>query len=139
MESLTLPGTLDSLKAIRDYVEAAASASKLDARRAYRLSLAIDEIATNIITHGYNESGSSGQIEVHAVQTAEGLEITIEDSSPAFDPFSRGEPAGLDAPLEERNIGGLGIFLAIKNVDEFRYEYVDGQNRNIFVVSTSTA
>ena len=40
----------------------------------------------------------------------------------------------LEAPLEERDVGGLGIFLARKNVDEFRYTYTDGRNRNTFVI-----
>ena len=67
------------------------------------------------------------------------LEVVLEDSSPAFDPFSRESPDDLDSPLEERDVGGLGIFLAGANVDEFRYEHVAGRNRNIFVMRNGSA
>jgi anti-sigma regulatory factor (Ser/Thr protein kinase) len=43
-------------------------------------------------------------------------------------------PEQIDLPLAERPIGGLGVFLAMENVDEFRHEYVDDRNRNILVM-----
>ena len=113
----------------------AAKQAGIDERSAYRLSLAVDEIATNIITYGYGGAPSSGDVVVLASGDDHSLQVILEDTSPPFDPFSRSEPSGLDAPLEERDIGGLGVFLAMRNVDEFRYEYSDGRNRNIFVVN----
>ncbi len=136
MATLTVPGSLESLDDVRAFVTAQAKESGLDDRRTYRLSLAVDEIATNIITYGYGGSDMEGDVRVLAKRTEDGLKIVLEDSSPAFDPLSRKEPDNLDAPLEERGIGGLGIFLATENVDEFRYENVDGRNRNIFVVKS---
>ncbi|MDI9547417.1 MAG: ATP-binding protein [Chloroflexota bacterium] len=138
MDSLTVPGNLDSLQAIRDFVLAAAEEAGIDERSAYKLSLAVDEIATNIIIYGYGGSATPGDVVVQADTEDRRLQIVLEDTSPPFDPFSRGEPSGLDAPLEERAIGGLGVYLAKRSVDEFRYEYVDGRNRNIFVVNRST-
>jgi len=138
MDSLTVPGNLDSLQAIRDFVLAAAEEAGIDERSAYKLSLAVDEIATNIIIYGYGGSATPGDVVVQADTEDGRLQIVLEDTSPPFDPFSRGEPSGLDAPLEERAIGGLGVYLAKRSVDEFRYEYVDGRNRNIFVVNRST-
>ena len=134
MESLTVPGKLEFLKTIRQYVEASAQEFGLDARRAYRLGLAVDEIATNIIAYGYGATDTPGMIEIQARVTDDRLEIVLEDNSAPFDPQSKTEPDDLTAPPEERGIGGLGIFLARRNVDEFRYEYVDGHNRNTFVM-----
>lgn len=134
MKSLTVPGRLDSLKAIREYVQSAADEFGLEERSAYRLSLAVDEVATNIVTYGYGESGSTGDIEIRANVSDISLEIVLEDQSPPFDPLSEQEPHNLDSPLEDRQIGGLGIYLAVQNVDNFRYEFVDGRNRNIFIV-----
>lgn len=134
MASLTVPANLASLDEIRAFVSEQAEAAGLNDRRTYRLSLAVDEIATNIITYGYGGASLEGEVRVVAIHSEEGLEIVLEDWSPAFDPFSRAEPDDLDAPLEQRAIGGLGIFLAQENVDEFRYENVDGRNRNIFVM-----
>jgi len=138
MDSLTVPGNLDSLQAIRDFVLAAAEEAGIDERNAYKLSLAVDEIATNIIAYGYAGSATPGDVVVQADAENGRLQIVLEDTSPPFDPFSRGEPSGLDAPLEDRAIGGLGVYLAKRSVDEFRYEYVDGRNRNIFVVNRTT-
>jgi anti-sigma regulatory factor (Ser/Thr protein kinase) len=106
----------------------------LDKKRAYRLQLAVDEIAANIALHGYEEQGLTGDIEVRAEVEPERLLITLVDSAIPYDPYSRVMPSDLDAPLHERAIGGLGVFLAINNVDQFMYRFVDGRNHNIFVV-----
>lgn len=96
--------------------------------------MAVDEIATNIITHGYQEAGYTGDLLVTANVTDGAVEITIEDTGVPFNPLLHAKPPELDIPLEERRVGGLGIFLAQQHVDEFRYNYVDGRNHNIFVV-----
>ena len=57
MDSMVVPGVLDSLSAIGRYVLGAAWAAGLDKRAAYRLRLAVDEIATNAVLHGYQEAG----------------------------------------------------------------------------------
>ncbi len=134
MESLTLSATLESLKAIREYIGLAASTAGLSKARSYGLALAVDEVATNIIVHGYQEAGLTGDIILHAKASDGAVEITIEDTGVAFDPLTHLEPDDLDTPLDERDVGGLGIFLALKNVDELRYKYVDGHNHNIFVI-----
>ena len=134
MEATTFPGTLDSLGPIREFVKAAAAEAGLDKKRAYRLQLAVDEIASNIIMHGYEEHDLVGDVEVWSESDADKLTITLADSGAPYDPLGRPEPDNLDAPLEERAIGGLGVYLAINNVDEFRYRYEDGRNYNIFVV-----
>ncbi|MCB0131060.1 MAG: ATP-binding protein [Caldilineaceae bacterium] len=134
MDALSLPGTLDALDDIRAFVTSAADGLELDKRRVYRLVLAVDEIATNIIVHGYQESNTSGEIRVEADVENGSLAITLIDDAPAYDPLQHPDPDNLDAPLADRQIGGLGVFLAHQNVDEFRYAYVDDQNRNTFVV-----
>jgi serine/threonine-protein kinase RsbW len=60
MERLQVPGTVDSLAAISTYVVGAAAAAGLDKQAAYGLRLAVDEIATNAIVHGYQKAGQSG-------------------------------------------------------------------------------
>ena len=134
MKPLTVPGTLASLALVREYVRAAAAAADLDKKRSYRLELAVDEIATNIVNHGYLEAGLTGDVEVRAENTARALTITLSDAGVPFDPRQLKRPSQIDLPMAERPIGGLGIFLAMENVDEYRYESVDGHNRNIFVV-----
>ena len=62
MQTLTLPGTLESLKPIREQVMAAAEEAGLENKAANRLILAVDEIATNVIMHAYEEAGRDGDI-----------------------------------------------------------------------------
>ena len=139
MEDLSVPGTLDSLAVIREYVRAAADEAGLDGRRAYRLQLAVDEIATNIVNHGYREAGITGSVRIRADIGRDSLTITLEDSSPPFDPRRMQHPEQIDLPLAERPIGGLGVFLAMESVDEFRHEYVNRMNRNVFVMRRSAS
>ena len=136
MEPLILPGILDSLSKIGAYVLEAASQAGLEKKIAYRLRLAVDEIATNAIVHGYDRIGEEGDLVVSA-EIGEGiLTIILEDTGPPYDPFKTPSPDDLDQPLDDRDIGGLGVFLAIQGVDEFRYEWLNETNRNIFTMKS---
>ncbi|MFZ1266344.1 MAG: ATP-binding protein [Anaerolineae bacterium] len=137
MQPLKVPGTLASLKLIREYVSEACALASLDKRVGYRLRLGVDEIATNIINYGYDGSQISGDIEVSAHVNDESLTIILEDTAVPFDPLLHPTPDNLDAPLEYRGIGGLGVYLAIQGTDQFLYERIDNRNRNIFVVKRS--
>ena len=134
MQPLTLPGTLDSLEDVRKYVTAAAAAAGLDKRATYRLNLAVDEIATNIMTHGYEEAGLEGVLDLKADIDEKKLTISIEDTGATYNPHV-GE-VDVELPLEERQIGGLGVYLTIQSVDKFLYERVsEGRNRHTFVMN----
>ena len=135
MERLTVPGTLDSLGDIRDYVTAAANAASLEKKAIYRLNLAVDEIATNIITHGYGEAGREGDVHVIAEVDDKALTIHVEDTGAAYDPDQVQTPDSLDQPADQRPIGGLGVFLAIQSVDKFLYERDGDRNRHTFIVN----
>ena len=139
MEPLRLPGTLDSLARIRDYVDRAAVEAGLEKKARYRLRLAVDEIATNIITYGYEEAGLSGDITIGANIEGDTLTVVLEDTAIPFNPLNAAEPDDLDAPLEERQIGGLGIFLTVQGIDTFRYERASDKNRNIFIMNRPRA
>ena len=134
MDRVTVPGTLDSLDAIGQYVLRAASDAGLDKKASYRLRLAVDEIATNIIAHGYVEAGLQGPIDIWAELDDAALRVCLEDEAIPFDPHEAPPPDGLDRPLEEREIGGLGVFLVLKGVDALRYERAGERNRNIIEV-----
>lgn len=134
MEALTVPAVLDSLSPIGQYVLRAAGDAGLDRKASYRLRLAVDEIATNIIDHGYGDAGVAGEILIRADLDKNALVITLEDTATPFDPTTRMRPEQIDKPIEERPIGGLGVYLAVEGVDEFRYEYAGNRNRNVFVM-----
>jgi anti-sigma regulatory factor (Ser/Thr protein kinase) len=135
MEPLTVPGTLDSLSMIGKYVLNAAATAGLDKKASYRLRLAVDEIATNIITHGYEEANLEGVLHLRAYIDETALAIVVEDNGAAYIPGQVSKRNDLHLPLEERQIGGLGVYLAIQGVDKFHYERLDTLNRHTFVVN----
>ena len=129
-----MPGNLESLARVRDFVKRVSQQAGLDKQNTYRLMLAVDEMVANIIIHGYQEAGLSGEIDVTA-QVADGeFSITLDDTAVPYDPLERQDPIDLDTPLEERQIGGLGVFLAKRGGDQLLHEYVNGHNKNSFVV-----
>jgi anti-sigma regulatory factor (Ser/Thr protein kinase) len=134
MDELTVPAALEALGTIGAYVLKAATAAGIDNRAAYRLRLAVDEIATNIIMHGRPGDRGADAITVRAAMDDLSLTISLEDGGPAFNPFEQEGPMDLDQPIEERQMGGLGVFLAIRGVDGFGYERLGALNRNTFVV-----
>lgn len=136
LRPLIVPGELESLKAVRDYVLNAAALAGLDKVLTNRLRLAVDEIVTNSIVHGYNESGTDGDVLIEARVDQDRLTVVVEDTGPYYDPTQHRMPTSedLSQPLDTREIGGLGIFLVINNIDEFHYERAGDRNRNIFVV-----
>ncbi len=136
MQSLIVPGKLDSLEKIGKYILQAAETAGLERKRAYRLRLAVDEIVTNIINYGYLQAGLEGLITINAEVDERSLTITLDDTSGHFDPTLKAAPApdAFTQPLEERKNGGWGVYLAIQSVDQFRYQRVDDHNQNIFVM-----
>ena len=133
MESLTLPGNLHSLDPLRVCVRSAAGSAGLEEIAVYRLVLAVDEVATNIVTHGYDEAGLSGAIKVWSEMDSDALRIYLEDTGAPYDP-AEVRTVDPDQPLENRVEGGLGVFLAGHCVDDLQYINSGGRNRHTFVV-----
>src|SRR5260370_35634672 len=116
VDSLTVPGTLDSLEAIGQFVLGAAGDAGLDRKASYRLRLAVDEIATNIVVHGYEEAGRQGPIDIWAELDDAELRVCLQDFAVPFDPCEARGPEGRGRPLEEPERGCLGLFLAYRRV-----------------------
>ncbi len=135
MQQLTVPGVVESLSAVSAFVKEAAAAAGLDQRATYRLRLAVIELVTNTILHGYQESNLNGMVDLRFEVDDRYLTVTLEDTAIPYDPLQTPPPDDLDAPIEERHIGGLGVFLALKDVDSFRYEWVGGRNRSVLIMN----
>lgn len=137
MQSLSVSGTLDSLGTIANFVKTAAAEAGLDKKATYQLRLAVDEIATNAIVHGYEEAGLEGLINLSYEIDEKALTFSIEDTGSPYDPYHHHLPEDNDfhQPLEDRQMGGLGIYLVLKGVDKFIYERDGNINRNTFVMN----
>ena len=129
---------LDALEQIRNVLNVANEDIGLSKKKLYKLILAVDEIATNIINHGYIEEGiSEGTFDLALEGNDKQLIVSLVDSAIKFDPLQHTVPKddSLNVPLEERPIGGLGVMIALQSVDEYKYEYIHNKNRNIFIVN----
>ncbi|MFE3995372.1 ATP-binding protein [Streptomyces goshikiensis] len=130
--ALDVPATVGALGDIAAFVLRLAEGAALDKGAAYRIRLAVDELATNIVMHGYR--GGDGRITVRGRSGPGGVRITIEDTAPAFDPVEGRLPPVPGLPPERRRVGGLGIHLALTSVDEFSYTRRDGRNISTLTV-----
>ena len=130
-KTLSLSASLDNLESFLAYVRSFAASCGVDAKLLYPVELSLEEVLVNVISYAYpNEE--KGNIEVSCSwDSQQGLTIQIVDYGTAFDPLASPEPdTGLI--LEEREIGGLGIFLAKKMMDKVTYER--SQCKNIFTM-----
>lgn len=103
--------------------------SRNSSKRAYKLRLAVDELVTNIIVYGFANSTTESTLEINAEIEPVKLKITIADTGLPYDPRERVfDEAILSQPIEERPIGGLGVFLSLQSVDEFSYQATEQKN-----------
>jgi serine/threonine-protein kinase RsbW len=122
---------------IADFVGALSQKAELTPKQAYRLRLAVDEIATNVALHGYCDA-RRGVVDLEGGMDDEQVWVRIEDDAPAFDPRSHDPGPRLAVEPTRREAGGLGLYLALRNVDAFTYDRVGGRNRNtLFIVRTT--
>jgi serine/threonine-protein kinase RsbW len=130
--ALCVPATVESLEPVSDFVLGLGRQARLPESSLYRLRLAADELATNIVLHGYH--GEPGEITVDGGIDPGDVWVRFQDDAPAFDPRQGMQAPALDVPLAERQIGGLGVFLAFTAVDTFEYELVAGRNVSTLVM-----
>jgi serine/threonine-protein kinase RsbW len=132
MESLTVPATLDSLALISDFVTDATKQAGLDEHAAWQVQLAVDEAATNVIQHGYGE-GAPGEIDLSWRVEDGQLIVKLRDRGRRFDPDNVPVP-DITSPLEERQAGGLGIYLMGRLMDSVQFEF-DDERGNLLTMS----
>jgi serine/threonine-protein kinase RsbW len=134
-----VPARLEALATIREYVRRAADAGGIGKSAAYRLQLAVDEVAANIVVHGSGAGEADEIILVNAIIDDDAVRIVLEDKGPEFNPLDKQEPVDLNRPADQRQVGGLGVFLAIRSVDSFEYDRVGDINRNTLVMRRHAA
>lgn len=89
------------------------------------LELICDELVSNVSHHAYGDEDGPLELEIELDETR--CILTLTDQGPPFDPSRRADP-DVDVPLEEREIGGLGILLVREQADRMEYRRRDDQN-----------
>ncbi len=120
MHSVQFAAQFKFLDEIRDFVGDIARSAGFDEKDVYNIQLATDEAASNIIEHAY-EGVTDGVLDLSCGMEKDAIRIVLIDYGDPFDPSVIPLP-DLKADLSERKIGGLGIFLMRKLMDEIHYE-----------------
>jgi len=125
-ESLTLPADVSRIGELGDFVKSIATRLGLTGKPAHDLRLAVEEIVVNVMSYAFPD-GKEGEVRVDAYADRKAVRFIITDDGIPFDP-TEVEMADTTLSVEERPIGGLGIFLARGLMDSINYEYADGRN-----------
>ena len=124
---ISLVNDLREIAAVAAKVDEFCTAKGLSAQIAYATNLAIDEILTNTISHGYDDD-EPHRIELILRLEADALIVVTVDDSRAFDPSQVQQVPDLEPSLDDRALGGLGIFLVQQMMDHVEYQRRDGCN-----------
>ena len=90
-----------------------------------QIDISLEELFVNIAHYSYPEG--NGWAEIRAKIIDDVIEITLVDGGKPYDPLAKPDP-DITLGVEDRQIGGLGIFISKKQMDELKYEYTDGHN-----------
>lgn len=92
-----------------------------------QIDIAVEELFVNIANYAYAPDAGEAMISVAKDKEKNQISITFADSGKPYNPLEKPDP-DVTLSAEERSIGGLGIFMVKKSMDDMRYEYKDGQN-----------
>ncbi len=121
------PNSLPELGRVTEEAVRFIEANGLRREAVYAANLAIEELGTNILKFGYDDTAAH-EISLRMEILPERLVVVLEDDGREFNPLNVPAPE-VSLPAEQRSVGGLGIFLVRKFSEEIRYERHDGRNR----------
>jgi serine/threonine-protein kinase RsbW len=127
MATMRLCANIRDVVTIREFVVQASRELSADERIIPDLELVADELCSNVINHAYD--GQAGWIEITVEPVEQGVQLVIRDWGQSFDPATVPVP-NVDAPLEERTLGGLGLFLVRNLMDEVHFRR-NGRDGNL--------
>lgn len=116
MWEITVEATIDKLYAVTEFVETHLAALNCPRKVILQVDIAIDELFTNIVQYAYGSKPGPVTVRVEFEDTPPTVAITFMDSGIPYDPLQRADP-DITLPVEERDAGGLGIFLVKKSMD----------------------
>ena len=132
MESLKVIAINENLDEVQSFVDRVLDRAGCSDSVRLQIDVAVEELYTNICNYAYPKGEGTAEVTADIVGEPPEVEITLRDAGKPYNPLEKDDP-DLDVAPEDRQIGGLGIFMVKNSMDELRYEYKDGQNINIIV------
>ena len=127
MEKLTIDAKIENLPSATEFVTQALEAKNCPMKIIMQVELAVEELFVNIANYAYSPQVGSVTVCRSFEENPQALNLIFIDSGKPHNPLKHEDP-DITLKAEEREIGGLGIFLVKKNVDEISYKYEDGKN-----------
>ena len=126
MEKITVDALLDNLQAVVDFATEKLEARDCSMKVVMQTELVIEEIFVNIASYAYHPEIGPATFCMEFEENPNAVLMTFIDGGKPYNPLEQEAP-DTTLSIEERDVGGLGIFLVKKNVDEIAYEYTDGK------------
>lgn len=126
MNELKLEAKLQNLQQTLDFVDDCLDSMNCPMKLKIQIDVAVEEIFVNVASYAYAPGTGPVTIQVEK-EAGPAVRITFIDSGVPFDPTAKADP-DVTLSAEERNIGGLGIYMVKKSMDRMTYEYKDRQN-----------
>ncbi|MDE6874172.1 MAG: ATP-binding protein [Lachnospiraceae bacterium] len=127
MEELTVDATVENIARVTSFVEEELEKYDCPVKAQMQIAVAIDELFGNIAHYAYNPDIGPATVRVEVSGEPLAVIITFIDNGVPYDPLAKADP-DISLGAQEREFGGLGIFMVKKSMDEIAYEYKDGQN-----------
>ena len=123
---LTVRAERKELERVSAAIKALAADEDWSSDTLYRVDLVMDELVVNIMDYGYDDSDH--EIDIKFTSDEDAVTIEITDEGRSFDPLNDTPEPDLTSPIEERRVGGLGVYLARTMMDELVYRREDNRN-----------
>ena len=134
MQELTIEAKVENLDEVLAFIDGLLEENDCPMKAQMQIDVAVEEIFVNIASYAYTPGTGNAVIRFEMTQEPHAVSITFIDSGIPYDPVKKEDP-DVALSAEERGIGGLGIFMAKKAMDDMKYVYRDGQN--ILTISKS--
>lgn len=128
MKEITLEATIENISKVTDFMDAFLEEHHCPLKSKLQIDIAIDELFGNIAHYAYGDQSGEATVCVEWNESNSYVTILFIDQGMPFNPLEIETP-DLTLSAEERKLGGLGIHLVKKNMDEMEYQYLEGQNR----------
>ena len=128
MKEITVDATIENMNTVTAFVDDFLDQIACPMKSKIQINIVIDEIFGNICHYAYKDSVGTVTVRVESGNTPKAVFLTFTDNGIPYNPLETEDP-DVTSSSEERKIGGLGIYLVKKNMDEMKYEYVNQQNR----------
>ena len=127
MQELTISATIENIEAVTAFVDKQLEEAGCSKKAEVQINVAIDELFSNIAHYAYHPETGDATVRVEVCEDPLSVIITFIDNGMPYDPLQNEDP-DISLSADERQVGGLGIFMVKKTMDEVSYEYKGGKN-----------